>query len=243
VDLVARCASPETVASSPRATPCPSRRPWRGARSFPGDVGNGSRMEARQGAMRIFFRNPIVFRSASQPAIRLYLMRDPVSRPLARSQRECAGLLAFRDFARSRIRCSWRLGPVRFRQTSPPPADDGDGHGGPPQKNSHGPSLRPHRPRNQTFHARCPTRNGEAPHWLRECRQATAEPRRRTTTRLACNQIDDDPESNTAGARANPEKHRLTQSSREAEKRQGFECGVWSAAAIRSTRRSRIPGS
>ena len=34
-----------------------------------GDVGNGSRVEARQGAIRIFSGNPIVFRSAPQPAI------------------------------------------------------------------------------------------------------------------------------------------------------------------------------
>jgi hypothetical protein len=43
-------------ANSPCATPCPSRRPWRGAPRFPGDVGNGRRMEARQGPIRIFSR-------------------------------------------------------------------------------------------------------------------------------------------------------------------------------------------
>ena len=57
------------VASSPRATRCPVRRPWRGTRSFPGDVGNGNRTEARQGAIRIFSENSIVFRSAPQPTI------------------------------------------------------------------------------------------------------------------------------------------------------------------------------
>ena len=51
-----RCVSPETVASSPRAAPCPARRPWRGAPGFPGDVGNGRGMEVRQGAIRIFSR-------------------------------------------------------------------------------------------------------------------------------------------------------------------------------------------
>jgi hypothetical protein len=42
------------VASSPRATPCPARRPWRGASSFPESVGNGSRTEGRRRAIRIF---------------------------------------------------------------------------------------------------------------------------------------------------------------------------------------------
>jgi hypothetical protein len=106
------------------STLCPARRPWRGARSFPGDVGNGSRMEARQGAIRIFFRSPMVLRSAPQPAIRLHLMRDLVNRPISRPERERAGLLARRHFERSRIRCSWRLGPVRLRQASSR-ADDG----------------------------------------------------------------------------------------------------------------------
>jgi hypothetical protein len=46
------------VASSPRATPCPARPPWRGARSFPKAVGNGRRMKARQGAIRIFSGTP-----------------------------------------------------------------------------------------------------------------------------------------------------------------------------------------
>jgi hypothetical protein len=100
-----------------------------------------------------FFGNPMLLRSAPQPAIRLHLLRDPVSRPLARPQRGHAGLLARRDFARSRIRCSWRLGPVRFRHASSQ-ADDGDEHEAAPQKNCHGPSLRPHPPRNPTFHAR-----------------------------------------------------------------------------------------
>jgi hypothetical protein len=193
VDWVARRASPRTVASSPRATPCPARPPWRGAQSFPGDVGNGSRMEARQGAIRIFFGNPGVLRSAPHPAIRLHLMRDPVSHPLGRPQRERAGLLALREFARSRIRCSWRLGPVCFRQTSSQ-ADDGMSTKGLLKKFCHGPSLRPHHRRNPTFHARCPTRNGEAPHRLRGCRRTTAEPRRRATARLARNQIHEEPQ-------------------------------------------------
>jgi hypothetical protein len=193
VDLVARCASPETVASSPTATPCPARRPWRGARSFPGDVGNGSRMEARQGAMRNFFRNPIVLQSAPHPAIRLHPMRDPVSRPLARPQREPAGLLARRHFQRSRIRCSWRPGAVRFRQASLP-ADDGMSMRRPLKKIV----MAPHCVRTIRATRRStpdgPTRNGEALHRLRGCRRTTAEPRRRTIIRLACNQIDEDPE-------------------------------------------------
>lgn len=50
---------------------------------------------------------------------------------------------------------------------------------GVPSKNSHGPSLRPHHPPNPTFHARCPTRNGEALDWLWGCRRTSAEQRRR----------------------------------------------------------------
>jgi hypothetical protein len=43
---------------SPCATPCPARRQVRGAPGFPGDVGNGRRMEVRQGAIRIFSGTP-----------------------------------------------------------------------------------------------------------------------------------------------------------------------------------------
>jgi hypothetical protein len=53
-----------------------------------------------------FFRNPFAANSARQPAIRLHLMRDPVNRPFGLPRRERAGPLAFREFARSRIRCS-----------------------------------------------------------------------------------------------------------------------------------------
>jgi hypothetical protein len=100
-----------------------------------------------------FFGNPIVLQSAPQPAIRLYPMRDPVSPPLARPQREPAALRACRDFARSRIRCSWRLGPVCFRQTWSSPADDGMRNEGFPQKNlpwpltASAPSAQPDVPR------------------------------------------------------------------------------------------------
>jgi hypothetical protein len=38
------------------------------AQGFPGDVGNGTRTEARQGAMRNFFGNPIASGVAPQPA-------------------------------------------------------------------------------------------------------------------------------------------------------------------------------
>ena len=68
----------------------------------------------------------MIFRSAPQPTIRLHLERDPVNHPLARSRRERANPLALRDFAESRIGCSWRLGLVRFRQASPP--DGGGAH-------------------------------------------------------------------------------------------------------------------
>jgi hypothetical protein len=97
---------------------CPARPPWRGAQSFARDVGNGRRMEARQGAIRVFFGTPIVCRSAPQPAIRLRLLRDPVNRPNSPPRRERAGHLARRNFERSRSRCSWNPGPVRFRPAS-----------------------------------------------------------------------------------------------------------------------------
>ena len=70
-DLAARRASPEPVARSPRAPPRPARPPWRGAPGFPGDVGNGGRMEARQGAIRIFSGNPIVSGAPRSPPFRL----------------------------------------------------------------------------------------------------------------------------------------------------------------------------
>jgi hypothetical protein len=192
VDLDAHRASPETVENSPRATPCPrasavagrTKLPWRRRERQP----DGS----TAGGHPHFFGNPRVLRSAPQPAIRLHLIRDLVSRPFARPQREHAGLLARRHFARSRIRCSWRLGPVRIRQASSQ-TDDGDEHEGGRSKKF---AMAPHCVR--TLRARRstpddPTRNGEAPHLLRGCRRTTAEPCRCTITRLACNQIDEDP--------------------------------------------------
>jgi hypothetical protein len=148
--------------------------------------------------------------AACHPASPDARSREPSPAPL---RRERAGPLAFRDLARSRIRCSWRLDPVRFRPASSP-TDDGDEHEGVPskktrkakvtgvqplprslgegspraarnerrrrrgrgpprrrrgllpatlrnsqadfailEKNSHGPSLRPHPPPNPTFDA------------------------------------------------------------------------------------------
>jgi hypothetical protein len=58
VDVVARHTWREAVADSPCTAPCPARRPGRGAPGFLGDVGNGRRMEARQGAIRIFSGTP-----------------------------------------------------------------------------------------------------------------------------------------------------------------------------------------
>jgi hypothetical protein len=116
-------------------------------------------------------------------------MRDLANRPIPRPRRERTSLLARRDIERSRIRCSWRLGLVRFQQ-APPQADDG--HGG-SQKNADGPSLRQHHPPNPTFHARCPTRNEEALHRPWGCRRTRAERRRRTIARLACSQIHEEP--------------------------------------------------
>jgi hypothetical protein len=77
-----------------------------GRTALPWDVGNGSRMEARQGAIRITSETPMLVLGAPQPAIRLNPMRDPVNRPISRPQRERAGHLAYRNFERSRIRCS-----------------------------------------------------------------------------------------------------------------------------------------
>ena len=128
VDLVARRGSPETGGElTTRNHRVPTRRPSRGAPGFSGDVGNGRRMEARQGAIRVFSGNCIVFRSTPQPTI----PASPDARSRGPSPRATAAgtrrPLAIRDSERSRIRCSWRLGPVRFRQALPP-ADDGDEH-------------------------------------------------------------------------------------------------------------------
>ncbi len=102
------------------------------------------------GGPSAFFRNPVVFWSAPQPAIRFHLLRDPVNCPISRPQRERAGHLARRDFQRSRIRCSWRLGPVRLRQASPR-ADDEEEQGVPKKRGwpltASAPSVQPHVPR------------------------------------------------------------------------------------------------
>jgi hypothetical protein len=83
-------------------------RPWRGARSFPEGVGNGSRMEARQGAMRNFFRNSMSSGAPQNPPSRLHLMRDPVNRPLARPRRERAlARSATSPDCASRVRAGW----------------------------------------------------------------------------------------------------------------------------------------
>jgi hypothetical protein len=146
-------------------------------------------MEARQRAIRIFFGNPIVYQGAPQPAIRLNPLRDLVNRPISRPRRERAGHLAYRQFERSRIRCSRRLGPVRFRRVSSQADDANEDRVA--SKNADGPSLRQHHPPNPTFHARCPTRNEEVP------RSASgmppAEQRRRAIARLACSQIHEEP--------------------------------------------------
>ena len=142
--------SPEAVASSPRTTPCSAPRPWRCAQSLPATSGTAAGWQRGRGPCEIF-RNPMVAVSARKPAIRLHPMRDPVNRPLAESQREPAGRLDLRDFARSRIRCSWRLGPVRFRQASSP-EDNGDEREGSPKKfrwplTASAPSAQPDAPR------------------------------------------------------------------------------------------------
>ena len=74
--------------------------------------------------------------------------REPSPRSTGAGTR--TGLLARRHFQRSRIRCSWRLGPVRFRQASSR-ADDGDEHGFPKKLpwplTASAPSARPDVPR------------------------------------------------------------------------------------------------
>jgi hypothetical protein len=94
----------------------------------------------------------MIFQRAPEPAIRLHPMRDLVNRPISRPQRGRAGHLARRDFERSRSRCSWRLGPVRFRRASSQ-ADDGDEDSRVPSKKrgwpltASAPSAQPYVPR------------------------------------------------------------------------------------------------
>ena len=134
--------------SSPPATPCPHTSAVAGRTRLPWGRRERQTDGSAAGGHPHFFRNSIVFRSAPQPAIPASPDARSREPSLARPRRECADSLALRGFARSRIRCSWRLGPVRFPQASPP-ADDGDEHGrarmstdeheGSPQKISHGP--------------------------------------------------------------------------------------------------------
>jgi hypothetical protein len=107
-----------TALSSPCVTPCPTRLPRRGARSFPEGVGNGSRMEARQGAMRNFFRCSLSSEAHRNPPSRHHPMRDPVNRPFApRSGKRGwpSRILRLHEIA---FRCSCGLGPACFRQAS-----------------------------------------------------------------------------------------------------------------------------
>jgi hypothetical protein len=84
-DFVARHAWREAVAGSPCATPCPARPPGRKAPGFPEDVGNGRRMEARQGAIRTILWNTFPAAAPRSPPFRLHPMCDPANRPLART--------------------------------------------------------------------------------------------------------------------------------------------------------------
>jgi hypothetical protein len=146
-------------------------------------------------AMRIFFGNPSVFQRALQSAI-------PAS-PDARSRESSPPTT---EAGTRRISCARKLLQIAYQvfvEAGPRAlsagivaADDGDEHAGSLQKNSHGPSLRPHHPPNPTFHARCPTRNGEALHLLPECRRTPLKGVRHTITRLARSQIDEEPEGN-----------------------------------------------
>jgi hypothetical protein len=77
-----------TGGGSPCATPCSAYRQGRGAPGFPGDVGNGRRMEVRRGAIRVFSGNPFPAAAPRSPPFRLDPMRDPANPPLART---CAG--------------------------------------------------------------------------------------------------------------------------------------------------------
>jgi hypothetical protein len=70
---------------SPCAIPCPARRQGRGAPGFPGDVGNGRRMDVRQGAIRVFSWNTFPAAAPRSPPFRLHPMRDPAKSLLART--------------------------------------------------------------------------------------------------------------------------------------------------------------
>ena len=150
-DLVARRASLETwrVHHARHGVPHVGRR---GAhKASLGTSGTAAGWKRGRGPSAFFRAAPIVFQSAPQPAIRPHLMRDPVNRPRARPRGERAGTLALRDFAGSRIRCSWTLGPVCFRRASPS-ADDGAEHEGSPKnfpwpRTASAPSAQPDVPR------------------------------------------------------------------------------------------------
>jgi hypothetical protein len=90
VDLAARRASWEPWRVHHAQHRVRTRRPWGHAQRFPGDVGNGTRTEARPRAMGNSFRNPGAPGAAPRPAIQLYLMRDRVNLPLAGRRRERA---------------------------------------------------------------------------------------------------------------------------------------------------------
>ena len=130
-----------------------------------------------------FFRNSIVFRSAPQPTI-------PAS-PDARSRKPSPRTTAagMRRLSRAPRLCkiahqvSWRLGPVRFRQASPP-ADDGDEHEGPPQKMRMAPCRTSSPVPTLGFACTGPP----AARWLKH---------RRTIIPLPCNQIGGEPFLNT----------------------------------------------
>jgi hypothetical protein len=190
-DFVARRASPETVARLTTRNTVSRTSVVAGRTTLPWGRRERQRDGSAAGGHSHFFRHPIAAKSAPQSAIRLHLMRDPVSLPLARP-RERAGPLAFREFARSRIRCSWRLGPVRFRLASSL-ADAGDEHEGVSSKKFSWPLTASAPSAQPDVRRRCPTRNEEMLCRLRECRRTTAEPRRRTIAGLACNQIGEEP--------------------------------------------------
>jgi hypothetical protein len=141
-DSVGRHAEREAVAGSPCATPCPARRPGRSAPGFPGGVGNGSRMEARQGAIRVFSGNTFPAAAPRSPPFRLRPMRDPANRPLARTS---AGTPpAFSPAQASQDRASGvRGGRLRcaYGRTSAPTGDEDGGIGISPQ-NADGPLPR-----------------------------------------------------------------------------------------------------
>ena len=168
-----------------RAHPAQHRVPYvrRGGAHprFPGDVGNGSRMEARRGPIRVFSGCPIVSGAprAGHPASPDARSREPSPRTTAAGRRRPSRTPRLCKIAHQVF---VEAGPGALPARIAAPADDRDEHVESPSKNADGPSLRPHHLPSPHVPAECPTRNGKALPRLREHRRTTAEPRQRIVT-------------------------------------------------------------